>query len=117
MPNERRKVQRFYLDGDVEVTIKFPPGAVRWQSTQHTVSIATGEADLPSSIDPSSLASAGASVSAGTTNGPDHDTAEIIEAKKRLGPRAMTARDAFASAGLDADISDELEFIGANGVV
>ena len=59
----RRLVQRFFLEGDVEVSIKFPPGAARWQSTQSAVSIATGEGDaLPQIGQP--LASAGVSVPA-----------------------------------------------------
>ena len=41
-PRRRLLVQTFYLTGGVEVTIKFPEGAARWQSTQSTVSIATG---------------------------------------------------------------------------
>jgi hypothetical protein len=90
MVSERRKVQRFLLDGDVEVTIKFPPGAARWQSTQSAVSIATGEMDPPS-IGPA-LSTAGVSVPA----------ARVVPKK------VYTSADAFADAGLGSDGVNEL---------
>jgi hypothetical protein len=45
-PRKRILTQTFYLEGGVEVTIRFPEGAARWQSTQSTVSIATGTQGL-----------------------------------------------------------------------
>jgi hypothetical protein len=106
---ERRKVQRFLLDGDVEVTIKFPPGAARWQSTQSAVSIATGETDVLPSIG-HALNPVSAGVSVPTSNGPLHDTPEIVAARERLNARRpMTSADAFANAGLDGAGVGELE--------
>jgi hypothetical protein len=47
----KRKKQVFELDGDVRVTIDFPAGQARWASTHNTVSIATGDAALPPTVD------------------------------------------------------------------
>jgi hypothetical protein len=52
MSDTKRKKQVFELEGNVRVTIEFPPDAVRWSSTHNTVQIASGDAALPQAIAP-----------------------------------------------------------------
>lgn len=106
-----RKKQVFELDGNVEVTVRFPAGRVRWQATHNAVSIATGDADMAAV----SLQSGQKVRSTSESVPQDTDTPEIAELRKRLpadptmgglaGPRAVvfTSADAFKEQGIEFD--------------
>jgi hypothetical protein len=103
------------LDGGVRLTVykpaDAPDGAVRYQFTHNTFSIETGDGHAPSLVQRAIGAAGGDSIRS-ETNGPDHDTAELLAAKERLQKRTFTTADAFAAQGMEPISAAELAAFG-----